>query len=284
LTARPDNNTALFTNAEVGVSETAATLLLREAAIREAGVGGSTRDYFKKEWSWERPMRVQFLELRRVFDSGSQFELGPVERTLGELNRRYKTRFALRNLPVLAHTLVTALQGEPWCAARRRPELVQEADEGRDHVRLVHRVLAGCCEIARPYSLVTKFLHFLFPAGFPIFDAQAAASIQMWGYFAFEPGEGPGFAASTLANTDGSGYERIAEFYRRVLHEEAVGERRELSAAARDLEAMVGVGETDSGEYIGPIDVVDKLLWRASGNPIVLGLARRPCVPRPTIR
>jgi len=63
----------------------------------------------------------------------------------------------------------------------------------------------------RDYSLLTKFLYFLYPETFPIYDARAAHSIQEWAYFSFrekcgEEGKLKAFSVGFISNTDGSGY------------------------------------------------------------------------------
>ncbi len=68
--------------------------------------------------------------------------------------------------------------------------------------------------------LSSKFLHFLLPDTFAIFDDQAATSIAMWRYFAFRCEAEAGASDSKQFSWDsiardksGSGYRGVLDFY-----------------------------------------------------------------------
>lgn len=110
-------------------------------------------------------------------------------------------------------------------------------------------------------------MHFSFPETIAIYDAQVAASIQAWSYFAFAYDK-PGwqrFGFWPIAVTDASGYRAVLDFYRIFWDATSPEPRDDLRRAAIDVRAVVG-GAT------AIVDLVDKLPWRANGDPRLLGL------------
>ena len=106
---------------------------------------------------------------------------------LRHLNRFYATRHDLKHLPDVYRFLmeaVTIFRHDHGVNAR----LLECSDSVRD---AIYRVLVTSIEKIKrtgskqPDSLASKFCHFLLPDTFAIFDDQAAASIEMWRYFAF---------------------------------------------------------------------------------------------------
>ncbi len=182
----------------------------------------------------------------------------------------YRTRYALQHIPTVSAIVIKAVDADWWRG--NAPRLLGSSDRVATKIRtLVPAILdltaaAGC---HRPYSLVTKYLHFCFPDTFPIYDSQAAASIQMWSYLEF-PDRGPHWAQFTIkaaAPAHGRGYGAILAFYRRFWDVATLEQRAGLAELALKNGAVI------TGR-VTVLDLVDKLLWKASGDPLCLGLHR----------
>ena len=121
----------------------------------------------------------------------------------------------------------------------------------------------------RPYSLLTKYLHFCFPNTYPIYDKQAALSIQMWSYMAFENrtinGEWANYQVWEIADTTGDGYFAIIDFYRNIWNLANDEQKNKLKLNA-EFNSKIANGK------VSVLDLIDKVLWRASGDPLLLGL------------
>ena len=133
-------------------------------------------------------MRQMFAEheVAEDFDHARVSEAAPD--VLRHLNRFYGTRHDLKRLPDVYRFLMEAVTVFSR-QHRTNMALLDSPDSVRD---VIHRALVT--SIARikktgssqPYSLASKFCHFLLPETFTIFDDQAPTSIAMWRYFAFE--------------------------------------------------------------------------------------------------
>jgi hypothetical protein len=201
---------------------------------------------------------------------------------LGELNRRYHTRAP--RLPILCEALIQTILESGWLGSP--PSLF---DGPADELRTIAKVVPTIIEYSlaggatrKEYSLVTKFLHFCFPTTFVIYDVQAACSIRTWAWFAFDDDStaemrpADRFDVLRLSDTQGSGYGGLMLFYRTVWNASSQNARRELLASAAGLSSRCMSGSHLSETSVSPIDVIDKLIWYASGNPIRLGLAEPP--------
>lgn len=73
------------------------------------------------------------------------------------------------------------------------------------------------------------------------------------------------FAASSIADTSGEGYSAVLDFYRECWKSSNAIQRHSLKDIAKHLTKLVGAN-------VSIIDVIDKTLWIASGDPRKLGL------------
>jgi len=267
---------------------------LLQAATLAARPGARTYQYFDRAGGWEPKARHGFATL----NIGPEFEPDAVrtrcEKLLGDLNRDYKTRHDLVYIPGLNQSLIETVVDLVTEGARGLQLLdssVAERKSLAEHlvscIRKANeraRIVATNKRSKRPYSLSTKFLHFAMPDTFAIFDDQAAQSIAMWRYFAFAceelatEDEGIQFSwRVTAVDKGGSGYRSILDFYWLLWSSVSDDVRREASRAAQVMQASM---RERYPEYprarFSVLDLVDKLLWKASGNPIILGLVRPP--------
>ena len=259
--------------------------MLLRAAVRAAQDGGSTYQYFEKEGSWEASMRQNFAQL----EVGERFDgLAVAERSedvLRKLNSDYNTRHKVTHLPdvnrCLIATITAFLQTDGNTIS-----LIDSCEWQRDeiHGALVNSLACAKRTGSRPYSLVSKFLHFAMPDTFAVFDDQAATSIAMWRFFAFAC-ETPDIAEKSnqfswrriAEDKGGSGYKFMLEFYRIIWKSASSDLQNEAMTAALQIETIIRERHTAGRARVTVLDLINKLLWRASGNPIVLGLAEPPC-------
>lgn len=215
----------------------------------------------------ERTLRNHFA----VFTSRAQ-KLDVCTQAYGlmrSLNGLYRTRYSIEKISSLSPLIYAAIRDRHWW--RKPPARIADASESevQETISIVPAILKETAEanLDRPYSLVTKFLHFSFPDTFGIYDARAASSIQTWAYFSFplSNDEWKQFACGAIANPDGSGYGAVLEFYR--LCWACAGDKRlaDLSLAAQEL-------SRDIEAPVSPLYVIDNLLWHSSGDPRALGL------------
>ena len=235
-----------------------------EAVIKESAPGGRSYDYLQRQADWEGQMRTAFAEMV----ASNDLELA--EERLRYLNGKYMTRYPLEHIPLTAGCIWNELRSRRW-DVEKPPYLFGCSEEQKGKLSgLVPVILAAIAkaDAPRPYSLTTKYLHFCFPESFPICDNQAAESIQMWGYMAFDHRgeEWQQFSWSRLVDTSGSGYRGVLEFYRRFWQAASDEQRSQLTEHARHLSDVVGGN-------VSTLDLIDKLLWMASGDPLPLGLA-----------
>lgn len=243
-------------------------------AIKESAPDGKglVTSYFRDAREWEGAHRERFRELTTKWQTGDP-DLS--ERTfdcLRHLNGAYRTRCAVAHLRPTAGMIVRHLSDQDWL--KDAPGLLGSNSERAQQVAhlvadLLARIHAG--RTIRPYSLLTKFLHFTFPDTFPIYDSQAASSIQMWSYFEYARGTEAAqqkYSYDGLIDSSGRQYQSIVDFYRAFWDAASDEQRARLQQHAARLTQEINGG-------VSVLDVLDKLLWRASGNPINLGL----CTP-----
>ena len=163
------------------------------------------------------------------------------------------------------------MRSTPGTGGRNAPCRVSDAsdsemDETTSIVPIVLRE-ASAAGLDRPYSLVTKFLHFCFPDSFGIYDAQAANSIQTWNYFSFALDDSVGlkFNSTHMSNPTGNGYRAIMDFYRLCWEHATKEQLADLETAAQALALEIDAP-------VSPLYVIDNLIWNANGDPRLLGL------------
>lgn len=257
--------------------EQASTMLMRAAC--QSAESGTTQAYFKR-WGTgrnsEAKRRQQFHELRSQLKNSRAMALENAIMHFGKLNGDYGTRFDLDHLEVACKAIVDSIPDSAWHSGL----FDLDHEQVVEHASLVSEVLRtiGATAKKRPYSLTTKYLHFLFPDLFVIYDSQAAKSIWMWGLFAYGDGqpEAGSLTVAKLSSTNASGYRDIMQCYHRIWHSCAPDERSRAVRAAKSLDAIL-VGEPDCQEArVSVLDLIDKHLWKCDGDPIRLGLASPP--------
>jgi hypothetical protein len=102
----------------------------------------------------------------------------------------------------------------------------------------------------------------------------------MWRYFAFEcevdakVRESEHFARRSIADDkSGSGYRGVLDFYRLVWSRSSNELRDEACSTASKFQTQIQKRYGTLRAKFTVLDLVDKLLWRGAGNPVVLGLA-----------
>jgi len=242
-----------------------------QKVIDECAQGGLVASYFDMQRAWEGRMRVSFDELVSSIRQRLPHAATRAEEMLRYLNGKYSTRYNLESIPFATLTILDVIEGHGWWNAAP-PSILDCPDENAQSICNVVETILNQIEAdghKRPYSLLTKYLHFCFPQSFPIFDAQSAASIQMWSYVAFQA-RGPEwspFKFVNISHSSGSGYPGLVQFYRYLWGQATQADRQRLHMYSLELGKSLGGG-------ISVLDLFDKLLWRASGDPLYLGLIR----------
>jgi hypothetical protein len=229
-------------------------------------------------------MRESFADLGERLALGAEDVSEQAAEMLRVLNANYRTRHTLDQLPIAADIVVMNIPKAAW-DARLTDLSEEEAQEFGEMVpamiRKIYQAVTqkfGNKGARRPYSLLTKYLHFLMPDLFVIYDAQAAMSIRMWSLFALGH-ENPAsrrFDWLHLADSTGKGYGEIVSFYRLAWEFSGEQERKGLEGAARNLQAMMRDHADLTRPRVTPLDLIDKHLWHGNGDPIRLGLADPP--------
>lgn len=242
-----------------------------------------TRFYFLRN-SWEATMRGNFTSLRQSIVLNPSLARDEGVASLHGLNRDYRTRHSRpAELPRLYEELVAGVEEVGWWKGSPLQLLSCSDDEVPVISGVVEGVLARVVAWpdrpgVRAYSLITKWLHFLLPDTFAIFDWQVAASIQSWSNLAqaalpARDARRLQYTASVIGFGDGRGYIGILRFYRelwRSVRDGTLGAA--LQMAANEMQAIVRTVPGGESGTVNVIDVLDKLLWQAGGSPRVLGL------------
>ncbi|MDO8589108.1 MAG: hypothetical protein Q7T82_18930 [Armatimonadota bacterium] len=242
------------------------------AVISESRDGGIIHSYLSQQISWEGPMRKSFASLVADLASGSPQSITRVTERLQYLNGTYRTRYPVASMPCAVNVLVKLIGDMGWW--RTSPPVLFGSSEidSEQLANMIPGILDGIekqgCK--RPYSLLTKFLHFCFPDSFPIYDAQAASSIQMWSFLAFKnrDADWKQFRLLEMTDTSGHGYKSLVKFYNLFWSTTNDAQRTELVRSTNMLSHHIG-------GKVSILDLVDKLLWLASGDPLPLGLTLR---------
>lgn len=247
------------------------TTQLIEQAIASATLG-ETRDYLVFNANLprqlnERTLRNAFLDLRQRPGEPDGRELAFV--TMRNLNAFYRTRYPLDQLRQVSDIAFGAVDEAGWWHSEPSAVLSSPSSDASIQSQFIAETLeqVSSARLNRCYSLITKWMHFLFPDSFAICDWQAACSIQTWSYFAYSLAESESerFRAGILDNPNGRGYGSVLEFYHLCWQQATSEQRCSLHASAETLSQEVGAP-------VGVIDIIDKLLWLANGDPRKLGL------------
>lgn len=216
--------------------------------------------------SHEATLRNKFI----AFADESKPNQQTMEGTLQDLNAFYNTRYASNEIAPFSRILINALDEFGWVGSKP-PMLMNDTHVDTSYLAdFVQSVLRSAADdhLKRPYSLLTKWLHFRYPLTFVIYDSQAALSIQEWSYFTYPLSDiscGNQYQCDKTMNTSGSGYKALLDFYQTCWLQSDEQQRQLLRQTAEDLSRKIGA-------YVSNIDVIDKTLWLASGDPRKLGL------------
>ncbi len=132
--------------------------------------------------------------------------------------------------------------------------------------------------LKHPYSLTSKFLHFCLPQTYAIYDQQAVSSVQTWSRHAFDKTspadkrQSQFFRFNWLSDTSATGYRWILAFYRFLWACSTSDEQVHLKQAAKALQEELSRQSDQDTAQVSVLDVIDKLLWLADGDPARLGL------------
>jgi len=241
-----------------------------ESVLEQTTEGGRVEGYFRSAGHWEGPVRRGLNEMMRGLEIGDPNALAEADWSLRHLNWGYRTRLPVGSVRLIARTALNMVERGGWL--HRKPVALWGCSEGdvKTLAEFVPEALDAIREAGvpgRPYSFVTKLLHFCFPESFPICDSRAASSIQMWSYAAYPDGgqDRERFEWGRLADPSGDGYDGVVEFYRRFWDAASAGQRSELAERSKEMERIIGA-------RVGILDLLDKLLWDAKGDPLPLGL------------
>lgn len=175
--------------------------------------------------------------LVEAYQAGDCHERSMVLAQLKELNRCYRTRYSLDQLDWTSRIICDAICQKGWWQAPPRPLLGCDDSTADLITGVPMQVLSRSTSTGnkRPYSLLTKFLFFCFPETFPIYDSWAAEAIQLWSYLTFKKrdSEWELFRRDRMADSSGSGYRGIIEFYRRLWAERLARSARAAQGLCR---------------------------------------------------
>jgi len=236
---------------------------------------GLIRAYFSQSvaaGNWEGNQRQAFQRLRDML----RVDGGAAREEAVELLWRLRINYSVQFFPTagrdgFVQVVLEALRARDWLSDEP-PKLLGGNEEALERMAELlppalvrHKAIVG----RRDYSLLTKYLHFLFPESYPIYDSQAAASIRMWAYFEFRQHGGldgwERFTWERLADPSGNGYADLMRFYVRLWSDASADQRSQLQQLAANTEELIGGRVT-------VLDLIDKLLWQANGHPVHLGL------------
>jgi hypothetical protein len=255
--------------------ERACTLLLQAAC--QSAENGPTRAYFEtychKNYG-EAKRREDFFELRQQLQQSRSLALKHSVDLFDKLNADYRARYDRKYLGPACTAIIDCIPESAWHSNLFELSPV-EADAIAEVVRSIVSEI-GKTLGKHPYSLATKFLHFLFPDLFVIFDSQAISSIGMWSYFALDEDElqQSRYAISKISAAKVGGYVDVMRFYRLVWHSSSSELRDRAICAATSLDSIFTSRGDGKNAHASVLDLIDKHLWYSNGNPIRLGLAK----------
>lgn len=256
-----------------------------QAVINESQPGGMVDDYFFVDTdangnlnaSWEGPMRNDFAGLPALI-AGTASPAPPLLAVTiaNTLNGRYRTRYPTAQISTFISTVIARGNAIGMWGTAASPLLGPSSAPPAIIPGFVPTTLAtlGSAGVRRGYSLLTKYLHFCFPDAWVIYDEQATASIEMWSFFAFY-NRGTTWESFTQRKTtpsSGAGYGGVTAFYRRLWAAATAGNQALLTGQAARIQNDLQAWSGSPNARVTVLDLVDKLLWKAGGDPRKLGL------------
>jgi len=257
---------------------------LAEAIFRESLLLAIKPDarislHLDKQKDWERETRTA---CRALVESARADGRMPSEDDLAKLAQRinsfYHARLPRAGLAYFAEGVRESVQMLRWWGPSQPPDVLTSADvQAIKIAEVVTSAMESTCQgmslvtaatfprPQRPYALVTKVLHFLFPSSFPIYDWQVTQSINAVALCAYSTRvELRPFRKTLVSATGGSGYrEGIVDFYRLLWMHTTSDQHDRLRENAASLSHYMDC-------WITVHDLIDKLLWIADGNLEIL--------------
>jgi len=258
------------------------TLGLVRAAIASANCG-ATLDYFRENAYTHGPLRSRFALLAAgLADSDSGFREEAVS-LVGEVNGIYHTRYSVAHLSTIVDAAVSRLRQADWLA-KAPPALLSCGVSERSTVAQVYMDILRSvvrCGGKNPWSLLTKWLHLLYPDTYVIYDQNASASIKRWSDVV-----NANLSESALdrlqfdtENRRWNGsyeltwYVGLLKFYQECWDVSvANGLDGDLVRAADSIQVILRRVPSSNHCRITVVDVVDCHLWRCNGDGRKLGL------------
>lgn len=253
-----------------------------QAALASAGTGGTTWNYFTgPEGIWRASASQMGASLATQLRTASpQSLMSQSVSLLTTVNANFRTRQAIKDLPHIAqssfvelkHALVTGL-----------PLVLGATDTDRASIAAAYMAALRQCippaVIGRPFALLSKWLHILFPDVFAIYDKNAAKSIKAWSDQEYEHLADFQRLQFDINNRqwvvhwdDPVWYEGILLFYQKFWDcAQITGCHIQLQAAAQQLQLAVRSASGCSGAIVTVCDLIDCHLWRSNGNSAKLG-------------
>jgi hypothetical protein len=218
---------------------------------------------------------VREASLRRgflVFSDENIPDVTDVCNTLRDLNGYYHTRYSIGQIEPFARILIDGMKQSELVLSKPLDLMKDSTIDTETLAKFVKDVLASASSptqsLKRPYSLLTKWLHFRYPQKYVIYDSQAASSVQEWSYFTYplsEDDSAKKYQLVQTAVTSATGYKALLDFYRRCWSESDEQQQLQLQEVANNLSNEIKA-------HVSTIDVIDKTLWLAAGDPRKLGL------------
>lgn len=241
-----------------------------EKAIQAKAAWGYFENPLAKRNNWEGRLRSDFREFREALRKEAQAPI--VQRyhaLLTTLAHHYKIQyFRKEHAPRILALSLEQLHNKGWLEHDPPALFANVPEQVHTLAPIVVCALNDLAaeDIRKEYSLLTKLLYFTYPESFPIYDANVALSIQEWSYFAFRDEDNwKKFSSDKIKDKAGAGYQSIVEFYQLFWQHASAEKRLLLQQVSDELTATVGAP-------VSKLDLLDKLLWDANGNPVKLGL------------
>lgn len=255
-----------------------------QASIKAASPGGRTWEYLRNERYWEAPMRSVFSWITPSIARDAEAARCHATVLLLTLGERYKAIWPDTKItfPVFYDAMYREVERRGWWSSPPPPLFGSGPDEAAEIAEVVKDTLTAFQKGGdhRNYSLLTKWLHFCFPETFAIYDSYAGTSIQV-AMSRISTDQNPAqydrrqFDSARIGDSSGNGYIELLNFYRLFWETaRAGGLDGEVLRVAASTEAMVRAEPGGQAARVTPLDILDKLLWKAKGSINDLGVGR----------
>ncbi len=253
-----------------------------EAVLQASKPGGSTYQYYVKNAAWEADLRRDisaFPELVRTESDKQVIRARGIE-LLTALNAKCKARCADPAIPIAFDALNAVMNDRKWWT-NNPPVIIDGTDEGL--VAVADAMSAMMATIARsttvkPYSLLSKFLHYAYPDSFAAYDNRVGASVLAWVKDVYGVRPGPNLSRArympdVLTTTDGAGYVGILRFFQMFWDGVSAADKvEEYDAAVAELQTAIDALPLETKLPLNRLDILDKLLSVVNGDRKLLHL------------